>query len=352
MNKLWRALVAYLLLILIGGPLAIGVRTYFADAERRNELDWGKPLAFVLMGACVLLAWVLFHLRDHRGATMAFTRVGDLRKSGPGFVAYLATLPGVLRIVAIAAIVVGLARPQTFRTVVTEVDSVDIMIVFDMSKSMEETDLARDRLDAAQRVVRRFVAATKGDRVGLVVFAQQAMLQCPLTHDMHMMDRVVANLKIDDIPSLGTAIGDGLGMGLAYLRRSESKSRIVILLSDGDNNVSSQMTPRQAAEAAKALGVQVFTVLVGADGSGWGNSVNPETLRTIATVTGGKFFKATDYESLEQSFREVRQTLDKDRRKVKERKKDRELFVPLVALAVGLLLVELLLSATRFRRFP
>ncbi len=352
MARVWRALVPYLLLLAIGGPLAIGVHTYFADAERRNELAWGKPLAFVLLIACGLLAWVLFHLRAHRGATMAFTRVHDLKAVGPGFVSYLASLPGVLRILAITAIVVGLARPQTWRTVTSEVDSVDIMIVFDMSKSMEETDLARDRMDAAQRVVRRFVATTQGDRVGLVVFAQQAMLQCPLTHDMHMLDRVVANLEIDDIPSLGTAIGDGLGMGLAYLRRSESKSRIVILLSDGDNNVSSQMTPRQAAEAAKAMGVRVFTVLVGADTGTWGNSVNPETLTTIADVTGGQFFKAVDYATLKRSFEEVRATLEKDKRRIQERKKDRELFVPLVALAVGLLLVELLLSATRFRRFP
>ena len=159
----------------------------------------------------------------------------------------------MLRIIALGVIVVGLARPQTYRTVVTETDSVDIMIVLDMSKSMEETDLRRDRTDAAQRVIRRFAATRKGDRLGLVLFAQQAMLQCPLTLDVELFDRVVADLKMDDIPSLGTAIGDGLGMGLAYLRRSDAKSKIVILLSDGDNNVSTQMTPQQAGEAAKAM---------------------------------------------------------------------------------------------------
>ncbi|MBE7447740.1 MAG: VWA domain-containing protein [Kofleriaceae bacterium] len=351
MGRVLRALFPYVLLVLIGGPIAIGIDTYLEDAERRRELDWQNPAALVLLAAVPLLAWVLFHLRRERGATLAFPRVADLRLAGPGFVTHLAALPAVLRLVAIAVIVVGLARPQTYRTVVTETDSVDIMIVLDLSKSMEETDLRRDRLDAAQRVIRRFAAQRQGDRLGLVLFGQYAMLQCPLTLDMDLFDRVVADLKMDDIPSLGTAIGDGLGMGLAYLRRSDAKSKVVILLSDGDNNVSTQMTPQQAAEAARAAGVKVFTVLVGAD-STWGSSVNPATLRNIADVTGGKFFKATDWTALRDSFAEMRKTLDKTRRRKEERKKDKELFVPLVGLAVGLLLTELLLSATRFRRFP
>lgn len=351
MSRFWRAVMPYVLLMLIGGPVAIGIRTYFQDAERRHDLDWQNGAAFILLAACPLLAWVLFHLRQQRGAAMAFPRVADLRKVGPGFVTYLASLPGVLRIVAIGVIVVGLARPQTYRTVITETDSVDIMIVLDLSKSMEETDLRLDRLDAAQRVIRRFVAQRKGDRIGLVIFAQQAMLQCPLTLDMELLDRVVADLKIDDIPALGTAIGDGLGMGLAYLRRSDAKSKVVILLSDGDNNVSTQMTPQQAAEAADKDDIKVFTVLMGAD-SGFGGSVNPQTLRNIADITGGQFFKATDWEELRDSFTSMRKTLDKTRRRKEERKKDKELFVPLVGLAVGLLLLELVLSATRFRRFP
>ena len=361
MRKLLRAAAPYLMLLAIGGPLAYTLRTYFADARRSNELAWDKPGVWILIGGCALLAWVGFHLRAHRGAVLGLTRVDDLRRAGGGFWSYLVSLPTVLRLLALAAIVLALARPQTYRTTIREVDSVDIMIVLDVSRSMEETDMARgdpevrtDRLDAAQRVIRRFVARRQGDRVGLVVFAQQATLQCPLTLDMRIVDQVVAELTLDDIPSLGTAFGDGLGMSLAYLRRSDAKSKIVILLSDGDNNISTQMTPQQAAEAAFAAQAKVFTVLVGAEEGAkqFGNVVNPATLRNIADVTGGRFFKATDFAVLQAGFDEVRKELDKTRRIERERKKDGELFLPMVGLALALLLVEVLLTSTRFRRFP
>ncbi|HVV81939.1 MAG TPA: VWA domain-containing protein [Kofleriaceae bacterium] len=343
---------AWLLLVVVAAPIAWGIKVYLEDAERRQELDWHRPWAKWLALAGLLVAWVQFHLRAQRGATLGFTRVAAMKQARGDVVAYLAFLPAVLRIVAIGAIAIGLARPQTYRTVTYEQDSIDIMIVLDLSKSMEDTDMRRDRLDAAQRVVRRFVAGRKGDRVGLVVFAQRAMLQCPLTTDMHVVDRVVADLAIGDVPELGTAIGDGLGMALAYLRRSDAKSKVVVLLSDGDNNVSTQMTPQQAAQAAHDLSVQVFTVLVGTEGSVFGNAVDPSTLRSIASVTGGQFFEAKDTQALSASFDAVRERLEKNRRKHTERKKDKELFVPLVGLAFGLLVLELALSATRFRRFP
>lgn len=361
MRKLARALAPYGLLAVLGAPTAYGVYAYVQDARRGDALDWARPDVWILLAACVLLAWVGFHLRAHRGAVLGFTRVDELRKAGGGPWSYLVGLPMVLRLLALGAIVLALARPQTYRTITREVDSVDIMIVLDLSRSMEETDMRRgdpevstDRLDAAQRVIRRFVARRQGDRIGLVVFAQQAMLQCPLTLDLRIVDRIVADLQLDDIPSLGTAIGDGLGMAIAYLRRSDARSKIVILLSDGDNNVSTQMTPQQAAEAAFEAQVQVFTVLVGSEEGQkqFGNIVNPATLRNIAHVTGGQFFNATDFAELQRGFDEVRRQLDKTRRIEQERKKQGELFAPLIGLALAFLLAELALASTRFRRFP
>lgn len=361
-RPLLRALVPYLLLALVLGPIALGLRAYYADPARHvGDLTWAHPRVKLLLGACALLAWVGFHLRRRRVATMGFSRVGDLEHAGGGVRSHLMVVPMVLRIAAVAVLVVALARPQTFRTITREVDSIDIMIILDMSKSMEETDMARgdpaqqtNRLDAAQRVIRRFVAGRHGDRVGLTVFAQQAMLQCPLTLDMKIVDKIVADQVLDDIPSMGTAIGDGLGLGLAYLRRSDAKSKVVILLSDGENNISTMMTPQQAAEVAFNDRVKVFTVLVGSEDGvkQFGNTVNPATLRNIATVTGGQFFKATDFSELERGFETVRKELDKTRRIETERKKDAELWLLPLAVALALVGLEALLSLTWLRRFP
>jgi Ca-activated chloride channel family protein len=233
-------------------------------------------------------------------------------------------------------------------------DSIDIMIVFDMSKSMEETDLPRDRMDAAQRVVRRFLRRTKHDRVGLIIFGQQAMLQCPLTGDSKLVEQIVRDLTIGDVPELGTAIGDGLAMAVASLRRSDAKSKVVILLSDGDNNWVTRFDPDEAARTAAAHKIKVYTVLVGREESDLfgGMSVNPATLRNIASLTGGEFFRATDYESFDRGFQTVRSKLDTTKRERRERVPDKQLFPIFALIAAALVMLELILSHTRLRRLP
>ena len=356
MRRLGPHLVPWLLVLGIGLPLWVWATGTLDDARAGETIQWRYPGAFFLALGGVLVGWILFHLRRHQSAALAFTRVGALKKVSRGFVAHLTSLPGVLRVLALVAIAAALARPQTYRTISRTVDSVDVMIVFDLSKSMEEPDMAprRDRFDAAQYVVRQFIAEREGDRVGLAIFGQGAMLQCPLTMDVEILDWIVADLKIGDVPESGTAIGDGLGMALGQLQRSDAKSKVVVLLSDGDNNVVTAFTPEEAARMAADMGVKVFTVLVGAETTDWfgGMSVNPETLQNIATVTGGQFFRATDSAALNASFKEVRKTLEKDRRTVTERVPDKELFLPLLALGALLLVLELVLASTRFRRFP
>jgi Ca-activated chloride channel homolog len=292
---------------------------------------------------------------------MAFSQVELVRRIGVA--AWLSDLPSVLRVLAVAALAVALARPETYRTVKHEIDTIDIMIVVDMSKSMEETDLPRDRLDAAQRVIRRFLRRTTHDRIGLVVFGQQAMLQCPLTLDTKVLEQIVTDLAIGDVPELGTAIGDGLGLALSQLRddrrettpdSAPAKSKVVILLSDGDSNWVTKFEPEEAARVAKDMGVKVYTILVGREDSDLfgGMSVNPATLRSIAAVTGGEFFRATDYESFDNGFQTVRRKLDTTKRIEIERIPDKQVFVPLAILALALLGLELVLSHTRLRRLP
>lgn len=350
-------LVPWVLVLVIGGPIAMFLDDHLETVRAGEPIEWRHPLAFFLALAGLLAGWVLFHLRPLKGAALAFTRVGTLAQVSRGVIAYLASLPGVLRVLALVAIAAALARPQTYRTIYRTTESVDVMVVFDLSKSMEEADMQprRDRHDAAQYVVRQFIAQREGDRVGLAIFAQGAMLQVPLTTDMAFLDWVVADLQIGDVPESGTAIGDGLAMALGQLRKSDAKSKVVVLLSDGDNNVTTAFTPEDAAQLAADMKVRVFTVLVGSEGpGGWGfgMGVNPETLRRIADRTGGRFFRATDVQSFNESFAELRKTLDKDRRVITERIPDQELFHVFVLIAVVLLGLELLLASTRFRRFP
>lgn len=331
------------------------VKLAFGGAAHGDELRdvvWKSPRAILLVTGAALVGWIVFHLHRRRAASMAFSQVKLIRTRGLGVL--LADLPGALRVLAVISLAFALARPETYRTVKREVDSIDIVIVFDLSKSMEETDMPRDRLDAAQRVVRRFLRRNKNDRIGLVIFGQQAMMQCPLTHDSKMLEKIVANLMIGDVPELGTAIGDGLALAVAQLRRSDAKSKVVILLSDGDSNWVTRFDPDEAARAAKSLGIKVYTMLVGREGSDLfgGMSVNPATLRRIAAMTGGEFFRATDYAAFDRGFQTVRNKLDTTKRTVTERIPDKQLFVPFAALAAFLILLEWVLSHTRLRRLP
>ena len=320
--------------------------------QEGEVVEFKSPRAVVLVVGAVIVGTLAFHLHRRRSAAMGFSQVALVKRRG--VISWVSDLPAALRVVAVGALAIGLARPETYRIVKHEVDSIDIMLVVDMSKSMEETDMQRDRLDAAQRVMRRFLHKTHNDRVGLVVFGQQAMLSCPLTQDTKLLEQIVSDLAIGDVPELGTAIGDGLALGLAQLRRSDAKSKVVILLSDGDTNWVTRFDPDQAARAAQAMGVKVYTLLVGSETSDLfgGMSVNPTTLRDIAQTTGGEFFRAADYESFDKGFQTVRKKLDTTKRTITERVPDKQLFLPFAALAAMLIGLELLLSNTRLRRFP
>ncbi|MBS1122823.1 MAG: BatA (aerotolerance operon) [Deltaproteobacteria bacterium] len=375
-----RAIWPWLLVVVLGVVLAVFSIRYLGYQRGAESIEWKDWHAIVLVAGAGLVGIIAFHLQRRRSAAMGFSQVKLIGARGVG--AWLSDLPSVFRVLAIVALAVALARPYTFRTVVHQEDSVDIMIVFDMSKSMEETDLPRDRMDAAQRVVRRFIRTTKHDRIGLVIFGQQAMLQCPLTLDTKMVEQVVADLAIGDVPELGTAIGDGLAMALASLRRSDGqcdpapgapntcpdeftcsakgycegkkRNKVVIVLSDGDNNWVTRFGPDESARTAKEMGIPVYTVLVGREEGDLfgGMSVNPATLKSIAQLTGGEFFRATDYESFDKGFQVVRSKLDMTKRTRTERVPDKQLFGVFAIIAAILVALELLLSHTRLRRLP
>ena len=351
-GRVLRAVWPWLLVVVLvglGAPLAYH---YLQDERGAEPIVWRSIGTIALAAGGVMVGVIAFHLHKRRSAAIGFSQVGLIGTRGTG--AWLADVPAVLRVVALFALALGLARPETYRTVKHDIDTIDIMIVVDMSKSMEETDMPRDRLDAAQRVIRKFLQRSKNDRIGLVIFGQQAMLQCPLTHDTKVLEQIVADLAIGDVPELGTAIGDGLALALAQLRRSDAKSKVVILLSDGDSNWVTRFSPDEAARAAQEAGVKVYTLLVGREESDLfgGMSVNPATLRNIAQITGGEFFRAEDYDSFEKGFLTVRSRLDTTKRTVAQRVPDKQLFVLFAAIAALLVAVGLVLSHTRLRRLP
>jgi Ca-activated chloride channel homolog len=351
------------LVVLVVGPVA----AYLVwDLQRTGALTFKHPFALLLLLAVPLTFWVRTRLAARRSPHLAFSSTAPLAAIRRGVVSRLSGLPAVLRTVAIGLLAVALARPQTHdRGGRVEVEGIDIVVALDMSNSMEAIDLHPSRLEAAKRVLDDFISRRRSDRIGLVVFGKDAFTHCPLTLDYSALRTMLAELRLGAIDGSATAIGNALGVSLARLRKSDAKSKVAILLTDGENN-SGNVTPIQAARYAQAMGVKVFTILMGArEGevtSGrdlFGRPiqvqrqypVNPALLQEIAKTTGGRAYLATDREALEKNFESILDELDRStRRDVAAIFLDA--YRPFAALVLVLLLGELLLGLTRMRRFP
>ena len=353
----------YVLLVLVAAPIAIG---YGVALEGTSKLLWGRRPALLLFALLPLVAVFSFHLARRRVPTMMFSRSRDLAAAARGLSHHLAHLPRVLRLCAVALLVLALARPQRETTEAPDVEGIDIVIALDVSNSMAERDLLPDRLSAAKEVLKSFIHHRKSDRVGLVIFGREAFTQCPLTLDYRALVGLLDDVRLGLIDGRGTAIGNALGTAINRLRKSEAKSKIIILITDGDNN-SGNLSPEQAARYAQSLGIKVFTILMGRDADPQPDPaaarfgmmamqphrypVNPKLLERIAQQTGGTPYLATDTPALERRFQSILDELERSR--WKEQRGHREDLYPWFALpALALLLFELGLGWTRFRRFP
>jgi Ca-activated chloride channel family protein len=265
-----------------------------------------------------------------------------------------------MRLVALALLGLALARPQTSsRDDTLELEGIDIVVTLDMSGSMEERDLVPNRLEAAKTVIEDFIRRRPSDRIGVVIFGREAYTYTPLTLDHGTLLRMVADLRSGIVDGRGTAIGNGLGVALARLRKSDAKSKVIILLTDGDNNAGN-ISPTQAATFAQKMGVKIYTILAGAresaaeDEGGQGQArypVNPKLLEEIAAMTGGSPYLASDTGALAKRFQAILEDLEKSRIK------DRgvlwaELYPSCLWPAFILLLVELVLRLSWLRRLP
>jgi Ca-activated chloride channel family protein len=267
-----------------------------------------------------------------------------------------------LTMAALALVIVGMARPQAGRTQ-TEVQAsgVDIVVALDLSGSMNTPDYIVDgkqvtRIDMAKSVLAKFVQERPNDRIGLVVFAKQAYVASPMTLDHDFLLQNIDRLKIGTIDADSTAIGDGLATSLNRLRELKSKSKVVVLMTDGGNN-SGKIDPMMATEAAKALGVKVYTIGLGnkqiVEQMGLGADYLPDDamLKQIAEKTGGVFYAADNSEKLQAIYQNIDQ-LQKTTATLKRFESHRELFTWAVIPALGLLALSVGLQQTRYRRLP
>ncbi len=278
-------------------------------------------------------------------------------------------LPFLLRCLVFLMVLAVLARPQTRNSWDNKtVEGIDIMMAMDVSTSMLTQDLKPNRLDAAKSVAREFISDRENDNIGLTIFAGEAFTQCPMTNDHASLLSLLQNVRTDiaarGLISNGTAIGMGLANAVSRLKESKAKSKVVILLTDGSNNMG-DISPMTSAQIAKSLGIRVYTIGVGTNGvarfpmsvGGTTQYVNipseidTKTLTDIAAATDGQFYRATNNSELKQIYKDI-DKLEKTKMNVKKFSKRYEAYQPFAVAALLLLLAEIVLRFTLLRRLP
>lgn len=279
-------------------------------------------------------------------------------------------LMAFLGLLAFALLIIALARPRHGKGS-SEIESsgIDIIITLDVSGSMEALDFKLggqpvNRLEAVKNVVGKFVGQRPNDKLGMVAFAGRPYLVSPSTMDHEFLGKRLADVKMGQVED-GTAIGSAIASSVDHLRDSTAKSRIVVLLTDGVNNAGS-VNPLTASEAAKALGIKIYTIGAGTQGEApfpvrdaFGRThlqtikveIDEEMLKEVSSATGGQYFRATDTDSLEKIYDSINK-LEKTTRKLKKYEQYDEYFLYFLIPGMALLLLEMVLSQTRFRRLP
>ncbi|MDR1738956.1 MAG: VWA domain-containing protein [Candidatus Symbiothrix sp.] len=311
-----------------------------------------------------MLAWYIFRQRNTQ-ASLRLSSSEGFRKAPKTIKIYLRHLPFLLRTVAIAALIVALARPQTtsnWNTTTTE--GIDIVMTLDISTSMLAQDLKPDRIEAAKTVAASFISGRTTDNIGLVLFAGESFTQCPLTTDHAVLLNLLKDVRCGMIED-GTAIGHGLATAVSRLKDSQAKSKVIILLTDGTNN-RGEIAPVTAAEIAKAYNIRVYTIGVGTQGmapypfpSPMGGTVigqmpveiDEAVLTKIAQQTGGLYFRATNTAALKNIYEEIDQ-LEKTKMSIQEYSKKYESFWLFALMGLACFLGELLTRYTLLRSVP
>lgn len=327
-----------------------------------NDISFGQPWFFLLLLLVPVMIWWYAFRNNSRSGSI---RIPDISAAGlSSWKTSLRHFPFVFRLLALVLIIVAMAQPQTmFEEQEAEGEGVDIVLCIDVSGSMTAQDLLPNRLEAAKSVAIDFVKKRITDRIAVVIFSGESFTQCPLTTDHRVLISAIENIR-NGLLEDGTAIGSGLGTSVDRLRQSQSKSKVVILLTDGENN-GGLIDPETAKEIAKAFQVKVYTIGVGTDGYApqpvntplgvvmqQGKvSIDEKLLKEIAAETGGKYFRAKDNEGLTGIYAEIN-NLEKSKVEITSRTRYTEKYFPFVLAALVLIFLEMLLKFTVFKKFP
>ncbi len=363
-----RPVICTLLLALpIGALIVLAIEQVYEVPLEPDSFRFERPLAATLLAAALLVLVARGYLQRRRSPRLQVSRGADLKSLGGGRRVWLDALLTGLRVVAVALLALALMGPQSIHArSSTEVEGIDIVLALDLSLSMQAADIKPNRFDATKQVVDDFIQRRPNDRLGAVIFGRDAYTLLPLTTDHEALRTMISELQLGLIDGRGTAIGNGVGTALNRLRKSTAKSKVVILATDGESN-SGNVSPMQAAEFARTLGVKVYTILMGRSGDApvqtghdlfgrpvfdRGNfPINPELLKKVAAETGGEAFQVSDREGLERSFHAILDKLERSEIEDAGRVYG-ELFPAFAVPGLGLLLLELLLGALVLRRWP
>lgn len=322
--------------------------------------------SFILYFLAIIPIMMFWYWKRNKKMTpdITFSSLKIFNEIKPTIKEKLVHLPFVLRLIAVALLIIALARPQSFATgenVYTE--GIDIAVVLDISGSMLAEDFKPNRLEAAKDVIDEFIAGRTSDKIGLVVFSGKSFTQCPLTVDYSVLRNLLSEIKSGMIED-GTAIGLAIANGVNRLKDSKAKSKILILLTDGVNNAG-EIDPITAANIAQTFGIRIYTVGVGTRGNApypfqtpFGVQyqmvpveIDEAILQQVADITDGHYFRATDNKKLEEIYKEI-DKMEKTRVEITSYRNAKELFYNWALAGLLLLFTEIVLSRTYLRRLP
>ncbi len=328
-----------------------------------NDIIFAQRFFFLLFAIIPFLIYWKFAKGKKQIVAVPVSTIKGLTKSGSWKNTFY-NIPFILRLLALSFIIIALARPQTrFDEQLTEGEGVDIILCIDVSGSMTAQDFTPNRMEAAKKVAEDFVDHRTSDRIGIVIFSGESFTQCPLTTDHYVLKSQIAQIR-NGLLEDGTAIGSGLATSVDRLRSSKTKSKVVILLTDGINN-GGLIDPATAKEIAKTFKVKVYTIGVGTDGfaatpvntpmgvvmQNEKLAIDEKLLKNIAEETGGKYFRATDNKSLSNIYNEI-DHLERSKIEITNFHRVTEKFYPLIFAAMVFLIIEILLKFTVFKKFP